>query len=539
MRIYKLRRFYNTIKYLKLIQLRYQLFYKYKKVTGRKNNFVNQKDQSGFGKNIFLEKYIDKISSFINCQFNFLNKEVVFDSADCINWTDNRHGLLWTYNLNYMDYILQANISKKDVFYLIKSFILSFPDNKNGLEPYPTSLRCINWVKFISTVSQKEWEDYSDVICREEVDSSLYAQYLVLLDNLEYHLLGNHLLENGFSLLFGAYYFRENLFYEKAEKILYSELNEQVLSDGAHFELSPMYHQIILDRLLDSINLIKNNSWINDELLTFLTKKASKMLGWMEQITFSNGDIPMVNDSAYGIAPDSKKLQQYAQQLGVVLAKEKLCESGYRMFKTNCFELFIDCGQIGPNYQPGHSHSDIGNFVFYNSKRPFIIDTGVSTYENCKIRLDERSTMAHNVVGYDGINQADVWGGFRVGARPRVEMVSDDENFVHIRYKCHTNKKYIHERIFEIVKGKVIIKDSVTGKINKGLLSYIHFAPNITPILSDNKLLIDDNQIVLHGYKSIVLEEYQLAVGFNKTTKSTMLKAEVDNKSKIEIFRNK
>ena len=66
------------------------------------------------------------------------------------------------------------------------------------------------------------------------------------MDNIEYHILGNHLLENGFSLFFGAYYFQDEKFYVKAKKILTDELDEQILEDGAHFELSSMYHQIML-----------------------------------------------------------------------------------------------------------------------------------------------------------------------------------------------------------------------------------------------------------------------------------------------------
>ena len=37
--------------------------------------------------------------------------------------------------------------------------------------------------------------------------------------------------------------------------ILRRELAEQVLEDGGHFELSPMYHALILEDLLDLVNL--------------------------------------------------------------------------------------------------------------------------------------------------------------------------------------------------------------------------------------------------------------------------------------------
>ena len=89
----------------------------------------------------------------------------------------------------------------------------------------------------------------------------------------------------------------------KSKKLLISELNEQILNDGAHFELSPMYHQILFCRLLDCINLIKLNFlWQNDDLLSFLEVKASKMNSWLRNITYNNGEIPMVNDATFGIA---------------------------------------------------------------------------------------------------------------------------------------------------------------------------------------------------------------------------------------------
>ncbi|MBK8735614.1 MAG: hypothetical protein IPL98_06840 [Saprospiraceae bacterium] len=37
------------------------------------------------------------------------------------------------------------------------------------------------------------------------------------------------------------------------------------------------------------------------EIETNTKIQAELMLGWLQQITFSNGDIPLVNDSAFGI----------------------------------------------------------------------------------------------------------------------------------------------------------------------------------------------------------------------------------------------
>src|SRR5690606_21988665 len=106
-------------------------------------------------------------------------------------------------------------------------------------------------------------------------------------------------------------------FYKKALKILRSELNEQILDDGAHFELSPMYHQILLNRLLDCINLVQHNPGKENDFISFLKEKAIIMLSWLEAITYKNGNIPMFNDCAYDIAPKSAQLFNYAKKLSL------------------------------------------------------------------------------------------------------------------------------------------------------------------------------------------------------------------------------
>ncbi len=112
-----------------------------------------------------------------------------------------------------------------------------------------------------------------------KTNTFLYRDYCHLLDHQEYHLLGNHLLENGYSLLFGALYFKEKKFEDAARRILTRELKEQVLDDGAHFELSPMYHQIILCRVLDTYNLLENNTHSFPEIHSLLEKTALKNAG--------------------------------------------------------------------------------------------------------------------------------------------------------------------------------------------------------------------------------------------------------------------
>ena len=96
----------------------------------------------------------------------------------------NQFGKLWTYNLNYFDFLNQENISKENGLRLIQDFINNDAFLKDGKEPYPISLRGINWVKFLSNNQVKD----------ELINNTLYFHYCILFKNLEYHLLGNHLL---------------------------------------------------------------------------------------------------------------------------------------------------------------------------------------------------------------------------------------------------------------------------------------------------------------------------------------------------------
>jgi hypothetical protein len=369
MDIHKIKLLLNTLKYLKLIQVYYRIYYFIRNKLFSKE--VKQKKLPDFNSiewaNGFnhLEGYSDT-----NNIFTFLNLTKSF--SDQIDWNYTGYGKLWTYNLNYFDFLNQKDITKEIGLKLIYDYVYNDSILLDGKEPYPISLRGINWIKFLSENNIKE----------TEIDAILYKHYYTLLKNLEYHLLGNHLLENSFSLLFGAYYFQDEQLYAKSKQLLISELDEQILNDGAHYELSPMYHQILFSRLLDCIHLITLNSiWKKDELISFLREKAFLMASWLKNITYENGEVPMVNDATYNIAPQSNDLFSYAKELGIIDKHTSLSDSGYRKIRTDNYELFIDVGNIGPDYQPGHAHSDSLNFELIKEDKPIIVDTGISTYE--------------------------------------------------------------------------------------------------------------------------------------------------------------
>ncbi len=525
---------FNTVKYLKPIQIYYRLYYIMRaKIRGLKH-FSNTLLIPAVVSQLELIKSIESISSFDVDQFKFLNRIYLFGTQ--VDWNFSKLGKLWTYNLTYFDFLNQQEIGKENGLKLINDFIRQLNYIKDGVEPFPISLRTINWIKFLT----------QNAINDKKINDSLFAQYQILMDNIEYHLLGNHLLENGFSLLFGAYYFQDEKFYVKAKKILTEELEEQILRDGAHFELSPMYHQIILFRVLDCINLIQHNYWKNQELLGLLNSKAKIMLEWLNTITYENGDIPLLNDSANKIAPTTKQLNEYASALNLKLniapsgntleiKNSKLSDSGYRKIRKGRYEMVIDVGNIGPDYIPGHAHSDTFNFELYIDKKPFIVDTGLSTYNTNRRRILERSTASHNTVEIDGRDQSEVWGAFRVAKRAKITSLKEGENYMEATHDGYKHIKAFHTRKFITLEDIIVIEDNIDGsKKHKGN-AYLHFYPGIVPRIKGNKIILLNTEITVYNAGNLKIDEYQYASEFNKLIDAYYVKILFSDQLKMEI----
>ena len=520
----------NTIKYLKPLQVYYRLYYFLKNIIFKRE--VARKPVLVF-ESIIWENKLNHPVCYLkkNESFTFLNITHQFNAQ--IDWNCNNYGKLWTYNLNYFDFLNQEGMSKDTGINLIIDYIKNEKTLKDGKDSYPISLRGVNWVKFLSKYQVKD----------ELINNTLYFHYSILFKNLEYHLLGNHLLENAFSLLFGAYYFQDKKLYNKSYDILFSELKEQVLKDGAHYELSPMYHQFILSRLLDSIHLIKLNcKWKKDDLLSFLEQKASLMLSWLFNTTYRSGQITMVNDATFNIAPSSIQLFSYAKNLDIIYEKIPLSDSGYRKIILNNYELFIDVGNIGPDYQPAHAHSDTFNFELVNEGKPIIVDTGISTYEKNSKRHEERSTHSHNTVEINLQNQTQVWGGFRVARRAKIINLNENDKSISATHDGYKRKGFIHNRIFEWSDNYIKIKDFLNKSSSNKAQAHFHFHSSINePILNNDKVILTDRNISISfdGNSKINLKSYDLSYGFNKTNKAFKLIVDFDkNLNTLISFKN-
>ena len=254
-------------------------------------------------------------------------------------------------------------------------------------------------------------------------------------------MLANHLFANAKALVFSGVSFAG----EEADewlitgiKILRREIDEQILSDGGHFERSPMYHSTILEDILDLISLLKFTSKKLSPTIrnfsVFLEEKAVLMVSWLREMCHPDGQISFFNDATFMVAPTLVELERYAASLDLKLQPPDYSKSVSYMylqksgFISVCWDrntrLIADIGSIKPDYQPGHSHAESLSFELSIEGERFFVNSGISTYESSDLRLFQRATKSHNTVEVDGKNSSEIWSSFRVAKRAVVSNVS-------------------------------------------------------------------------------------------------------------------
>ena len=182
-------------------------------------------------------------------RFRIFQHEI--DVAQRGDWTDAQRSHFVQYNIHYFDDLRAADAQQRTGWQrrLMDRWIDENPPALGpGWEPYPLSLRIVNWI---------QWCLVGNPLSSRQLDS-LAQQVRCLASRLEFHLLANHLLANLKALVFAGAFFdgREAQgWLRRGSRLLQREVQEQILADGGHFELSPMYHSLILEDLLDVFNL--------------------------------------------------------------------------------------------------------------------------------------------------------------------------------------------------------------------------------------------------------------------------------------------
>jgi uncharacterized heparinase superfamily protein len=407
-------------------------------------------------------------------------------------WRDDTAGRLWLYHLHYLDDLDALGVDERRArcVALLRAWIAQNPPLSGaGWEPFPSSLRIVNVVKFMASM---------DAAAPVDVVTSLGLQAAVLCARLERHLRANHLFENGKALVFAGAFLEgpsAERWLEEGLAIVDAECREQFLGDGAHFERSPMYHGTMLWNLADLIALADAT-----QLAALLARRTAwqssltRGLEWYRALTHPDGHIAFFNDAAMGQAPALADVERYAAAVGVAPpvsdaptwpGLRHLDSSGYvRVEHGPGHVTILDAAPVEPAYQPGHAHADTLSFELSLFGHRVVVNSGTSTYERGAQRDAERGTAAHSTVVVDGLNSSDTWASFRVGRRavPRIVSIERGQGCVSVEAEHDGYRRWfagaIHRRRWQGAANALEVVDTLVGSFTHAC-AYFHLHPEV------------------------------------------------------------
>jgi len=484
--------------------------------------------------------------------FRFLNETHVLKRPG--DWDDPGLDKLWRYNLHYFDDLNSEKAHERTPAHeelMVRWAADNPPGVGTGWEPYPTSLRVVNWVKW--ALGGREFP----LGCVQ----SLAVQARWLSAKPEYHLLGNHLFANAKALVFAGLFFEgseASRWLEKGFNILAQEIPEQILPDGGQFERSTMYHALALEDMLDLSNVAAAYAGSVPERWASRIADWLKIIGpmrrWLQGMCHPDGQISFFNDAALGIAPSPAEIEAYAERLGFAPVLPPgdgvtdFSDSGYIRVQCGPMTALLDVAPVGPDYLPAHAHADTLSFELSLHGQRVIVNSGTSCYGDSQERLRQRGTAAHNTVAVNGRDSSEVWGGFRVARRAKPGNLSINRIGREIRIEARHDGysrlpgRNTHRRCWTAQETSLQITDEISGPFDKAE-AYFHLHPSIKPgnhVIDENRIVLrlpDERQVVLRSEGgALTLTESTWHPAFGCSEPTMCLVVRLRNSSEKTVF---
>lgn len=344
---------------------------------------------------------------------------------------------LWQFNVHYCEFLLPlAHVARKtgESRYvekgkeIIASWVAAHPraEEGTGWDSYVISMRIVSWLAFYGELRDLLECDHDFV---QTLDNSLYEQYVHLSEHLEKDILANHYLENLKAMILLATYFDDQGTLAEALSHFAKQTDEQILPDGMHFELSPMYQKVIMECLLRVASIARDCDSAVD---CKLTKSLLSMADCLYSLERNINRTPLFNDGGDNVAKGRDALLLCAKRHCAAdpTYRALLPQGGYCMFEQSIrgvsVKAIVDVGAPGPAYAAGHAHCDMLSFELFLDGRPWVVNGGTFAYQDSS-RLDYKNTDAHNAPRYADSEQSECWASFRMARMARIISYSCDD----------------------------------------------------------------------------------------------------------------
>ncbi len=409
--------------------------------------------------------------------FTFLNRTVDCEAA--MPWQDKSLPLLWRYQLHgFRTARMLAATAFSDATALGDAARAAHwvddwlrhnpPGSAVAWDSHPTSDRLFNWV--LSSAAFGAGYGATAERCT--------MQALWLEARIEHDLGANHVLKEVMALALAAEVTANAALRQRAWAMVEEEVAEQILPDGGHYELSPLYHaQALFDGLVLRAGAAAPPKFFDNAL--------RRMTHFLEDILHPDGDIPLFGDAALGETMQGRALVALARTVLGDKPREEprpaLPDSGFYVLGSGDNRMILKAAGPNPPYQPGHAHGDPFTFELSVAGRRLIVDGGCNGYAESTLRGYCRSVRAHNTVRINGQEPMEAWDVFRVARRHRI-TAADWEVGGHasiLRGICRWPQGWTQTRYtrYDRDTGFWVVVDRVDGAGPLTVESYLHFYP--------------------------------------------------------------
>jgi Heparinase II/III-like protein/Heparinase II/III N-terminus len=410
-------------------------------------------------------------------------------------------------------------------------------------------IRAVNWIWAFHFFLQSPQVDGAFLL---KFLTALHNHATFIFHNLEFReawvkgtrrrLNSNHYLGDLIGLLYISLLFPELKLtgYDKfAVRELETELLLETAEDGADYEHSTHYHQLVLEIFLSGFHLLRLNGYLPKPPIE---ERLIKMAQFVADYSRPDGSSPQIGDSDSGrLHPLSTRRADNHTFLPLIAAEvfsrpDLQCgpqdpevwwwlgtskettvlsrssasypDSGFYVLRSNEVHVFVSAARVGMCGLGSHSHNDLLSFEYWSRGRAWIVDPGTYLYTpDPQARNLFRSTEYHNGVQIDReeINPLRTGQLFQMGDLAEVTVhqwssakdvdVLDVEHTGYLRSSVGVR----HRRRFHLNKslGKLVVCDSFEGNGGHRFNWRLHLHPSVTVTLEDRRVLMRANNAQL------------------------------------------
>ncbi len=444
----------------------------------------------------------------------FTHLGVVRDYGSAIDWRDPTVSPLWAYQMHYLGAVVDCALARRagDAASILQSWNTAFGDRWDAVawHPYPVSLRLVNVCHAASVLG-------SFAALGDDAVSFVATHARYLEEHLERDVRGNHLLENAVALVTAAHFIDGAADGRAALRLLRDVVAEQILPDGMHFELSPMYHAIVLTRLVLVGSVIDDA--LTSQVLLAAVETMTSRLAWLR---CPDGGLPLLGDSVRefalpaGLLVDLGDMQSPGRsELAPSVrasAPEGLSaapDAGLHILRDGPLWCILDAGAICPTYLPAHGQADTLSVEVWIDDACLVTDPGLHEYTGDE-RAWGRSSRAHSTITVDDRDASEVYGSFRVGGRETLESVDAGDDAVTATLRPWGIAARLTRRVSLPGDGVLRVEDQAAMPARSAARSRLHLHPDVEVVGGEGSRALDvrvrGREVTIRGEHPLTLE---------------------------------